>query len=316
MTKYKYTVKKTNFREITKNSNNILNVDTELLKTLFKINSPSYKEGDMIKFIFNYVKKNLTGVSIKKDKYNNLYLTKGVLNGNENYPCLIAHMDEVHEVNKNKKIVEVDNFIFGFDPVYGERVGIGSDDKNGIYVALTLLKYIPKLKVIFTTGEEVGLVGASKVDLTFFNNVGYLMQCDRRGHTDLITRTNGIDVSSDDFIYDTFGICDEYGYSENTGTCTDVGEIISRGVAVSGCNISCGYWDEHTDDEFCYVPALENCLNLVYLIICELGTKKYELKLKPVKKSYYNQYESWWDDPCLECTTGDCFNCKKRDLLF
>lgn len=313
MKNYKSYKPKNNFKNIIKNDNNVLDVDTQLLKSLYKINSPSYREGDMIKFIISYIKKNFKGISIKKDTLNNLYITKGELNENEFYPCLIAHMDEVHDTNKNKEIVEINNFIFGFDTLTGERCGIGADDKNGIYIALTLLKYIPKMKIIFTIGEEVGLVGATKADITFFDNVGYLMQCDRRGYTDLITRTNGIDVTSDDFIYDTFGICEEYGYSENTGTCTDVGEIIGRGVAVSGCNISCGYWNEHTDNELCYLPALENCLNLVFLIVTELGTKKYELELKPVK-SYYSSITPWWNDPCRDCKDFNCFNCP-HDIL-
>ena len=122
----------------------------------------------------------------------------------------------------------------------------------------------------------------------FFKDVAYILQCDRRGNTNLITKTNGIEVMSDEMFAEMLDICEEYGYSEESGTSTDVGCLLKRGIGVSGCNISCGYFSEHTGNELTHIPSLENCMNLVYHFITTLGCVKYDHVPKPSYTSYVN----------------------------
>ena len=178
--------------------------------------------------------------------------------------------------------------LFRSDTNTGERVGTGADDKNGILVALEMLNHFNKIKIFFSVGEEIGCVGSGKVDLEFFKDVAYILQCDRRGNTNLITKTNGIEVMSDEMFAEMLDICEEYGYSEESGTSTDVGCLLKRGIGVSGCNISCGYFSEHTGNELTHIPSLENCMNLVYHFITTLGCVKYDHVPKPSYTSYVN----------------------------
>lgn len=295
------------FKNILRNSKNTISVDSTFLLNLYGIQSPSNNEGQMIQYVYNHVRENYPNVKIDVDTMGNIFITKGSLGKNEYYPCLIAHLDEVHEFSKSRYIVKVEDFIFGFDCMEGERCGIGADDKNGIYVALEMLKHIDKLKIVFTVGEEVGLKGTLGLDVSFFNDVAYMLQCDRRGNNNLITKTNGITVTSDDFLNDISDIMHDYNYIEETGTSTDVGGLKKRNVNVSGCNISCGYWNEHQDEELTYLPALENCLNFVYNIINTLGNVQYEHDHKKYVKSYssgnyssnskyYNSRYDFYDD--------------------
>ena len=267
-TRYYYS-KKNDFTQVKRNENNEVSLNTQLLLQLYVIQSPSGHEDHMASFIKSYIKKNHKGVSVRSDEFGNVLVTKGSLRNTEHYPCLVAHMDEVHDYSANRMIIKADEFVFGFDTKTGERAGTGADDKNGILVALEMLNHFDKLKLVFSVGEEICCVGSGKVNLEFFNDIAYMLQCDRRGNTNLITKTNGVEVMNDEMIYEILDICSEYGYSEETGTSTDVGCLLKRGIGVSGCNISCGYFGEHTDNELTHLPSLDNCMTLVYYFIIQ-----------------------------------------------
>lgn len=281
-----YAYNSVNLLKVEENKNNTIELDYDLLMSLYRIQSPSGYENSMIKFITNYIKTNHPGVTVKQDINGNLLITKGILKDGESYPCLVAHMDEVPEFNANKQVVFAGNFAFTICQKTGERDGLGADDKNGIYIALELLKIHDKLKIFFSVGEEIGLFGTNRVDINFFNDIGYMLQCDRRGHDDIITSTNGVEVMNDYFLYEILDHCEAYGYSENSGTSTDIGGLKKRGVNVAACNISCGYYNEHMDDEFTYFPALVNALNFTNGIINIADTKRYPHKATKIKYSY------------------------------
>ena len=81
----------------------------ELLKQLYRIYSPSGRERAMRKFLMGYMRR-IPGVKVEKDRMENLYATKGIA---ETYPCVVAHMDQVHEAHsRDFKVVETEDFIF------------------------------------------------------------------------------------------------------------------------------------------------------------------------------------------------------------
>lgn len=303
-----------NFFKVKTNPDNVIKLDVNFLKKICRVQSPSGQERNMINFIKNFIKL-VENTNCVEDKYGNLLITKGELEEGEFYPCLIAHMDEVHDFNSHRIICEVDDFMFAWDKKIGKRDGIGADDKNGIYIALEMLKRFDKLKIFFSVGEEIGCVGTNRVDLKFFDNVGYMMQCDRRGSSDLIVYTNSIDVTSDEFLIDISHICIQYDYAEARGVYTDVGALKLRGVNVSGCNISCGYFDEHSENELIHLPSLENCMNFVYFILLELQTKKYPhvpngFKIQSTKDKWDFDWNDIPLDPCWGCK-DNCNTCMK-----
>ena len=286
----------------------------------------------MITFILNYCK-NIPNVVFELDHYNNLFITKNT-NNPETYACLLAHMDQI-ETNKGAyRVYESNGVFYGLHKLDGSRCGLGCDDANGICVALQMLEVLPDLKVIFTTEEELGAKGAIEAcfNTDFLYNIRYFLQADRRGSSDLITHTNCIDVVTDEFISDLKPIMTKYGYSENTGTFTDVGELVEN-VKVCGVNISCGYYSEHTSNEYCKISELENCLNFIYEILTTLNSEKqYHIEINRYSSnySYYWDYEprannkieeeapSEFEDfsdfpnslPCDKCRNMDCMNCK------
>ena len=69
---------------------------------------------------------------------------------------------------------------------------------------------------------------------------------------------------------------------------TDVGELKHQGLPISCANISCGYYEPHTDNEFTVKADLQNCLALVEHII-ETCQKVYPHKSQDMW-SYDNDY--------------------------
>lgn len=240
-------------------------MNTELLFKLYAIHSMSGNEKKMRRFIRKYINENCGDVTMVTDKKGNLLCTKGE---SKTYPCLASHMDQVQR--KHSKDFEVmcnGDKCFGFSWKTMEMQGLGADDKNGIYICLECLKAFDVLKVAFFVGEEVGCVGSSNIDLSFFKDCRFIIEPDRRGGNDLITSMFCGQVCSKKFIEDIKA--EDYGYKEERGSVTDVGELTDRGVGISCLNLSCGYYEAHTDNEYTVLSELQNCLDFVMHVICD-----------------------------------------------
>lgn len=251
-------------------------MNKDLLFQLYAIHSPSGNEKRMRKFLKKYIWANCGEVKIEQDEHGNLLCTKGE---SDTYPCLASHIDQVQDHhNKDFKVFEYNGDVFAWSAKSHEQQGLGADDKNGIFICLELLKKFDVMKVAFFVGEEVGCKGSRAVDLDFFKDCRFIVEPDRRGGEDLITEMSVGKVCSDDFIAATG--YKEFGYKFARGTITDVGELVERGVGISCLNLSCGYYNAHTDEEITVLDELENCLALVNNIV-ENCTDVYPFKYEP-----------------------------------
>lgn len=304
-----------------------MKVNLNLLKRLYLIDHHSKEENDMISFILNYCYK-IPKLTFYLDHYNNLFITKNTTNP-EYYPCVVAHMDTIQTFTKPRELYINKGIIKSRYISTHEPCGLNADDCNGILVALQLLETLPNLKVCFTVEEEIGGNGAEEAanNYEFFSDVIYLIQADRRGANDLIIHTNGIECASSQFVKDIKPLCDKYYYVEDWGTFTDVG-VLAENLELSGVNVSCGYYHEHTVNECCNIAELENCLNFIHDIIISLKDKKTAYTIT-VPKSKYGSYRDYYDYyynghdvdtppdeydedlPCNHCKTQDCMHCTK-----
>ena len=237
-------------------------LDWRLLKKLYAIHSPSGKEDKMIAFLVSYLK-SLPGVRLGKDSYGNLYAWKGE---SETYPCIVAHLDQVQRNHpRDFRAIETRDIIFGFSAKEHSFCGLGADDKNGILIALETLKKYDSMKAVFFKEEETGCHGSSHAEMKFFEDCRYVIQCDRRGNSDLITNIGCSDLCSEKFIQDIDP--EKWGYKEETGMMTDVEALKERGLNVSAVNISVSYYQPHTDNEVTVKRDLEKCWKFVQHII-------------------------------------------------
>lgn len=289
------------------NQLNFTNMNKELLFQLYAIHSKSGNEKKMRR----YLRKQAAAcgaTSIVTDNYGNLLIIKGE---SDTYPCLAAHMDQVQTIHsKDFRAVEIDDdCVIGWSSKHHEQQGLGADDKNGIFICLELLRKFDVMKVAFFVGEETGCIGSSRVDLGFFKDCRFIIQPDRKGSGDLITSMFCGEVCSEKF-YEAIGYKD-YGYKHEIGSITDVGELIERGVGISCLNLSCGYYEAHSDVEYTILSELENCMNFVEHIVATCtDVYPFEGGYGDLYGSYgrYGQNYGWYG--------GKCYGEKKEETWY
>ena len=261
-------------------------IDWGLLKKLYSIHSPSGKEDKMIKFLVSYLK-SLPGVQLGKDAYGNLYAWKGEA---ESYPCIVAHLDQVQRNHpRDFRACETRDLIFGYSAQEHSIFGLGADDKNGITICLEAIKKYDCMKIAFFREEETGCHGTSHAEMRFFDDCRYVIQCDRRGNSDLITNIGCTDLCSEKFIQDIDP--EKWGYKEEQGLMTDVETLKENGLSVSAINLSCGYYNPHSDEELTVKRDIEKCWRFVQHII-EDCTETYPHEIGD-NGGYYGFYDEW-----------------------
>jgi hypothetical protein len=89
-----------------------------------------------------------------------------------------------------------------------------------------------------------------------------------------------------------------YGYVPTNGSITDVMALKEGGVGVCMLNISCGYYNAHSDEEVTCVIELENCRNFVMNIIencTDVYPHKYVDKWSNYRGSTYGGWHGYYD---------------------
>ena len=230
----------------------------KLLKQLYEVHSPSEREKKMTNFVRKYCEA-IPGCVVTNDKAGNLFVVKG---NSETYPCVVAHLDEVHAARPKKFRVAIykGNFFLGGDAEIMRPCGIGADDKNGIWLALRLLEKHDCVKAAFFVGEEIGCVGSNACNMAFFDDCRFVLQGDRKGGSDFIDTASGTVLCTNEF-KKALKIS-AYGFKATSGLSTDVMTLKQRGLKVCCANVSCGYYNPHTIDEYTDFSELENCLAL------------------------------------------------------
>jgi len=279
-------------------------IDIDLLKHLFSLQTPSLIDASQkifFNFILNWCKENNISVKHSYDTYGNLYITKGKASL---YPCVVSHVDTVHDYNPHLQILNTNDLVFGLDISEGTQHGIGADPKNGVYFALQMLKHLDVVKVVLFKNEEVGCLGSKASDITFFKNCSFVIQLDRRSFTtDLIEYTNGINVISEEFKTAVKPIMSDYGYEFNHGTCTDVGELVWNEINICAFNFSNGSFNEHKNYEVCSIPHLLNAVNAGYEIIQKLGYTKQFIHKPDTYKATSSKFSlDGWDSELVLTT--------------
>ena len=254
------------------------------LKEVMAVQTTSYNTKLMNNYITKYVASIGGCKTIKKD--GNIYVTKGSA---DVYPCVVAHTDTVHDIEKEMHVVEVNGVLLSVNEKY-ERMGIGGDDKVGIFVALEVLRSTDACKVAFFRDEEVGCVGSKVADMKFFDDVAFVLQCDRRGYDDFVNEIFYTKLYSEEFSNAIQGLLYKYGRVESDGGMTDVYQLAENGIEVSVANMSCGYYDPHTDNEFIQIKEVFATLDFVKELVNDLGDTRWEIKSGDRKSSYYDRY--------------------------
>lgn len=235
-----------------------------LLKVVLSQQSHSGETKPFRNWIKNYITLNIKGARIKVNN-GNMYVVKGKA---DVYPCIVSHTDTVHKINRNVQVHQQDDILFAYCSNSNRTYGIGGDDKVGVFVCLLMLHELDNVKCAFFRDEEVGCVGSELAVTSWFDDCAFVLQCDRRGNKDFISDINGLTMYGKEFSDAIADSLKRYGYREWDGMMTDVEQLKKSGVDICMANMSCGYYEPHSDKEYVVISEVFNCADLV-LELCE-----------------------------------------------
>lgn len=162
---------------------------------------------------------------------------------------LTAHIDTVH----TQRIKTVKEYKYKNNTYITSDAGIGGDDRCGVYMILQLLENGYKPGIILCDKEESGGIGSSDFIKTInakknkkikdrLKKTQFMIELDRMNSSDAVYYS----CDNRDFIdY----IEDEIGYKEAFGSFSDI-ENMMKPLGVAGVNLSCGYYNQHTTEEY------------------------------------------------------------------
>ena len=222
---------------------------------------PSGREDELIAYSMTILKHN--GFEVKMDTTKNVIASRGKLGDGDKLVCINAHTDTVQrEADKN-----VADYVF-YDWVRdvfhtNGRAMIGGDDKCGVALALTLAAHtnLP-MKIILTSGEEVGSIGAEALYSKELSDVSFTFTVDRMHGNDLISEYCGLVLAPDTFVQKFIQLSDEIGvpYKETYGSYADTYVLCQYAPAV---NLSSGYYNPHSKDDFIVVDELYDVMRTI-----------------------------------------------------
>lgn len=175
--------------------------------------------------------------------------------------------------------------------------GIGGDDRCGVYIILQILKAGYRPSILFCEDEESGGKGSTKFTRTDyieeFRDIKFIVGLDRRGKNDAVYYDCGNKMFKEFILNQT-------GYVENFGSFTDICNL-SDATDIASVNLSCGYYNEHSKDEYVNLKEMYGTCNTVKKLLdydfADIEQFKYEPEI-----SYGRGIFSDW------CLDGDeCF---------
>ena len=224
---------------------------------------------------------------------------------------LCAHLDTVH---KRQPTTIVDDGMCVSSPQ-----GIGGDDRCGVYAVLAILKAVEgegkKPYVFFSTDEEVGGASTKRAAQEIKNRVagvGYMIQIDRRNSVDSVYYKCG-NTKFKEFI-------DAHGFIEAQGSFTDICNL-SPVFDLASVNLSGGYYNEHTTNEYVVYDELQVTIDKIVKIIADTKDDVVytycENKPKSTYVPYYSQRFKKGDEVYLKfssCTTYSQPSFSRRNI--
>ena len=260
----------------------------EKLKNILSVPTYTWEEDQLIKYVSDILDKK--GYEYYLDDLGSIYITKGK---SEHYPCLVAHLDSVHQI-KEYEVVEESQLnaqgedkpsLVGYDTVTGERCGVGGDDKAGVFICLELLDKFDNIKAFFPVAEEIGCKGSKAADESFFKDVGYAVQFDSTENNTMSKTLLGVELYEKDgeFINKCENLILEHGISEwKHHPYTDT-MVLKERFDFSCLNFAAGYYGWHSNTEYVVIEDVKNAISLGEKVINKLGNQKYQYEHKITK---------------------------------
>lgn len=223
-----------------------------------------------------------------KIKYKEVVNDDGFLYAKGNIPILLtAHMDTVHKETCKQIITKKEDN----KTILSSPQGIGGDDRCGIWMIWMILcktKYRPY--ILFCEDEEIGGVGSKKFTKTkYVDDLGklkYMIELDRAHDKDAVYYDCGNEEFMD-YISETIG------YKEAYGSFSDISHL-SPASDVASVNLSCGYYNAHTLNEYVVYEEMFATYKVVKTLLSKVKEcKEYDYQEYTYSRYGNNDYSLW-----------------------
>lgn len=220
-----------------------------------------------------------------KKHYNNITIEDGFVFAQGTFPVLlVAHLDTVHETKPKMIMVAEDK------DVILSPDGIGGDDRCGVYMIFEVIKKY-NCSVLFCEDEEIGCVGAhkfTKSKVAQSLDFNYIIEFDRKGKNDAVFYDCD-NVEFEHFITEKF-------YKAEYGTFSDI-SIIAPYLGVAAVNLSCGYYNAHTKNEYIVISEMQASINAACDILASTTdeNKYIYVEAMPMRDSYFGDIWGEYD---------------------
>lgn len=200
---------------------------------------------------------------------------------------LTAHIDTVH-----KDLVE-DFYEHKTDQgmtIISSPQGIGGDDRCGVYMILRILASTElRPSILFCEDEEIGGIGSNMFCQSEFieelEQMKFLIELDRANANDAVF------YDDDNQAFHKW-IEKETGYKEAWGSFSDISNL-SPACRISSVNLSCGYYNAHTTNEFVVVEEMLDTIGVVKNLLYKVNEEEI-LAFKYVESYYsYSSLYNW-----------------------
>lgn len=223
--------------------------------------------------LYNHIKRD--GYDISLDHMDNIFVKN---KNQENKILVVAHLDRVLTLEPRLfRYEDEPNHIYG---------AYGWDDRAGIIAALELFSN-NDIDLLFTTGEESGCVGAKQINPNKIRQYNLVFELDRHGSHDFINECASGVLCNDDFTKAiTYHVGTKgYNLKPTEGVYTDIAILREKNETAQMFYMSCGYYHEHSKDEYLVMSELVSAIEKAQIIIDYVNENPDVIKpfVKPVE---------------------------------
>lgn len=295
------------------------------LVKLLNIHAVSGKETPVRQYLQPILKNSMDTVTV--DKYGNLLAEKKIGSGFGATILLSAHMDTVKGVLADRELLVKDGIYMS------SKGALGGDDRAGIAIIMEVLRNIEKLsfdgnvKVAFSREEEIGCIGATNIDPEWYSDVDLAIVVDRKGSRDIVVGCYDAFCSNavGDF-FENVSAMQNMNWTAVEGGISDA--LVFSENKINSVNLSAGYMNEHTPDEYLVFDDMKDTVNLILQAFAVINNfyggfgevpstnkwvKGWDNKYSKYGKSYgntyiedadgyypYDEYTPYYEDEILE----------------
>ncbi len=230
--------------------------------------------------------------------------------GNNNI-LLVAHIDTLPRINNTKRFKDKSKpleLTYKNGIIKANDSVLGADDRAGCFAIHELYnKYGTACSILLTNFEETGGIGVNKFITDFpdlLNEYKLFIELDRQGVDEFTYYNDFLDLELESLLYDS-----NFNYA--LGSYSDIMDLTNH-YGIQSFNLSVGYYNQHTKDEYLDYNNLINVLIPRYSnLISEIESIKSSFNM-PLETDDYT-YEDWLYDTYEEDVLEGEY---ERELVF